>query len=148
MVSLIIGMARFWFAIRLAWRDPSFRFLAGLVVSLLLIGTWVFHQIEGWSYLDSFYFSAISLTTVGYGDFSPKTDAGKLLTVFYVFVGFGVLVAFLTIFANAIIQSVRESREKLHQKLTHDQEKNAASGAAATQPSPAEPPVDSDVNLP
>lgn len=73
MLSLTIGLARFWLAIRNAWRDPAFRLLATLTASLLLVGTWVFHQVEGWSYLDSFYFSAISLSTVGYGDFSPAS---------------------------------------------------------------------------
>lgn len=146
MVSLAIGLTRFWFAIRTAWRDPSFRLLVGLTVSLLLVGTWVFHQVEGWGYLDSFYFSAISLATVGYGDFAPKTAAGKLLTVFYVFAGFGLLAAMLTLFANALIQSVREAREKLHQQLTQAHEKKTPSAAA--QPDTAEPPVAQEEHLP
>ena len=145
MVSLMIGLTRFWLAIRTAWRDPSFRLLAGLTVSLLLVGTWVFHMVEGWSYLDSFYFSAISLATVGYGDFTPVTPAGKLLTVFYIFAGFGLLVALLTLFANALIQSVQDAREKLHLQLMQAHEKMAPGGAAAAQPDPAEPPkVDYD----
>lgn len=76
MVSLLIAFARFWAAIRMAWRDSSFRLVAGLTASLLVVGSWVFHQIDGWGYIDSFYFSAITLTTVGYGDFSPHTPAG------------------------------------------------------------------------
>lgn len=148
MVSLLIGLTRFWLAIRTAWRDPSFRLLAGLTVSLLLVGTWVFHQVEGWTYLDSFYFSAISLATVGYGDFAPTTPAGKLLTVFYVFAGFGLLAGMLTLFANALIQSVREAREKLHVQLVQAHEKMAPSGAAAAQPDIAEPPVAQQERLP
>jgi hypothetical protein len=138
MVSLLIALARFWLAIRMAWRDPSFRLLATLTLSLLVVGTWVFHRVEGWSYLDSFYFSAISLATVGYGDFTPTTAAGKLLTVFYVFAGFGLLVALLTLFANALIQSARESQEKLHGQLLHLHHK-AHGDAAAAQPDSAEP---------
>ena len=141
MVSLMIGLTRFWLAIRTAWRDPSFRLLAGLSVSLLLVGTWVFHRVEGWSYLDSFYFSAISLATVGYGDFTPVTAAGKLLTVFYIYAGFGLLVALLTLFANALIQSVQEGREKLRMQLAQAHEKLASGGAAAAHPDPAEPPA-------
>lgn len=139
MVSLLIALARFWLAIRTAWRDPSFRLLATLTLSLLVVGTWVFHRVEGWTYLDSFYFSAISLATVGYGDFTPATAAGKLLTVFYVFAGFGLLVALLTLFANALIQSARESQDKLHGRLVQAHQK-AHGGAAAAQPDPAEPP--------
>jgi hypothetical protein len=140
MVSLLIGLARFRLAIRTAWHDPSFRLLAGLVASLLVVGTWVFHKLEGWAYLDSFYFSAISLATVGYGDFAPKTPAGKLLTVFYVFCGIGLLVALLARFADALIQSEQENRERLHLRLMQAREKTA--------PGPVEPPVAQEEHLP
>lgn len=148
MVSLLIGLTRFWFAIRLAWRDPSFRLLAMLTMSLLVVGTWVFHRVEGWSYLDSFYFSAISLSTVGYGDFTPHTAAGKLLTVFYIFAGFGLLVALLTLFANALIQSVQDAREKLHHQLLEALEKGAPGGATTAQPHTTEPPAAPEEPLP
>ena len=38
----------------------------------LLIPAYLFTIIEGWTYLDSFYFTVISLTTVGFGDFAPR----------------------------------------------------------------------------
>lgn len=129
MVSLLIGLTRFWFAIRKAWSDPTFRLVATLSVSLLMVGMFLFHWIEGWSYLDSFYFSAISATTVGYGDFSPKTPAGKLLAVVYIFCGIGLLVTLVTRFADALIQSERENQERLHAHLKHASEKTAPGSA-------------------
>ena len=148
MVSLLVGLARFWAAIRKALRDPTFRLLATLTASLLLVGTLVFNRVEGWSYLDSFYFSAITLTTVGYGDFSPHTAAGKLLTVFYIFCGIGLLVALLSRFAEALIQSERENQERLHLHLVQAHEKIAPRGAGAVEPAPAEPPVAQEEHLP
>lgn len=126
MVSLLITLAQFWAAVRTAWRDPSFRSLAALTALLLLVGTLVFHEVEGWVYLDSFYFSAITLATVGYGDFSPRTSAGKLLTVFYIFMGFGLLVALLTRFAEALILSERESRERRRLRRAQARQKKAS----------------------
>jgi hypothetical protein len=146
--SLLIGLARFWSAIRKAWRDPTYRLLLSLTVSLLLVGTWVFHQVEGWSYLDSFYFSAISAATVGYGDFAPKTPAGKLLTVFFVFSGIGVLVALLTRFADALVQSAREDQERLHQHLKQAGEKMAHTGEGAAAASSVGPPSADETDLP
>jgi len=34
--------------------------------------------------LDTYYFSAITLTTVGHGDLAPSPAAGKLFNVFHI----------------------------------------------------------------
>jgi hypothetical protein len=53
------------------------------VAIIIVIGAMLFHWLEGWGWLDSFYFVVITLTTIGYGDFSPTTPATKLITIFY-----------------------------------------------------------------
>lgn len=42
---------------------------------------------EGWSRIDALYYSFITATTVGYGDFRPNTNRCKLLAVAIAFVG-------------------------------------------------------------
>lgn len=37
-------------------------------IFFLFLPSVVFYVIEDWSYLDSFYFSFITLTTIGFGD--------------------------------------------------------------------------------
>jgi Ion channel len=44
----------------------------------------------------------ITLTTIGYGDFAPETDAGKLFTAVYALVGVGILLAFVTTVATKV----------------------------------------------
>ena len=69
-----------------------------MAVASVVVGTGtVFYRfIEDLSWLDSLYFSVITLTTVGYGDFSPVTSTGKVFTMFYVLAGIGIFVALVT----------------------------------------------------
>ena len=107
---LVLVPLRFARALRRSLKDPEFRGLFALVVVTLLAGTLFYWQIEGWSLLDSFYFSSITLTTVGYGDFAPETAAGKLFTVFYLFTGIGLIVAFLNAVAHATVEQRSERK--------------------------------------
>ena len=72
-----------------------FSILISTVIITLLIGTLFYNFVEGWSILDSVYFSVITLTTVGYGDLVPVTDLGKIFTSFYVLLGIGIIFMFI-----------------------------------------------------
>ncbi len=100
MPALFLLFVRFFRAIYQGVKDPEFRSLLLLVGVVLGTGTWFYHAWEGWSWLDALYFSVITLTTVGYGDFSPKTDAGKVFTIFYLLVGLGILSSFIVLLAE------------------------------------------------
>jgi len=63
--------------------DPRTRPFFIYMVLNIVFGAVIYHWLEGWSWLDSFYFVVITLTTIGYGDFSPTTPLAKLITIFY-----------------------------------------------------------------
>jgi voltage-gated potassium channel len=107
---LILVPLRLARSVRRSLRDPEFRGLFVLVVVTLAAGTLFYWRIEDWSLLDAFYFSSITLTTVGYGDLAPATPAGKLFTVFYLFTGIGLIVAFLNAVARAAVEQREENR--------------------------------------
>jgi hypothetical protein len=67
-----------------------------LVALLLGLGTVYYSFAESWSYVDSFYFSTITLTTIGFGDLAPTTDASKMFTAFYALIGIGVMLYILS----------------------------------------------------
>jgi hypothetical protein len=85
--------------VRAIWtlrRDRQFVSLALLACIAIISGTGFYSLIEGLRFVDALYFSVVTLTTVGYGDFAPQTDIGKLFTAVYVLVGVGILLAFVT----------------------------------------------------
>jgi voltage-gated potassium channel len=82
------------------WRHPQFRSLVALAAVSLTSGTLFFSVVEGWSLVDAFYFSATTLTTVGFGEPAPTTAVGKLFTVFYIFVGIGIILTFVNAMAE------------------------------------------------
>lgn len=80
--------------------DPEMRVLFVLVAVILVIGATFYHLVEGWGWIDSLYFSVTTLATVGFGDFSPTTQAGRVFTIGYIFVGMGLLIAFVNALAH------------------------------------------------
>lgn len=88
-------------------KDPIYRNLLLTSTIILVIGTVVYHQLEGWSWLDSLYFSVITLTTIGFGDFAPETAGGKIFTMFYIVVGLGMILGFI----NAVYEHYRKQSD-------------------------------------
>ena len=97
-------------------KDDEYReliFTAGITIAL---GTFAFHHLEGWSYVDSLYFSVVTLTTVGFGDFSPSTTYGKLFAIVYIFIGIGIILNFINVafdhYTNKTKTIAKDKKEK------------------------------------
>ena len=96
--------------------DPGdvlvYRTLVFAVVIIIAIGTVFYHYIEGFPWVDAYYFCVVTLATVGYGDYVPRTTIGKIFTTFYIFVGVGIITTFITytIRRRAVI---RQSRRRI-----------------------------------
>jgi voltage-gated potassium channel len=69
------------------------------------LGTVVFHRIEGWSILDSLYVTAQTVTTVGFGDLTPRTVWGRAFATVFMMVGVGIVLYALTSAVHSIVQS-------------------------------------------
>lgn len=72
----------------------AFRVITAIVVAMVLLSTIFFHLVEKWSWLDSYYYTIVTIATVGYGDFTPKTDEGKIAATFLIIFGIGIFATF------------------------------------------------------
>lgn len=75
------------------------------VVGAIALGTVVFHLVEGWSILDSLYVTVQTVTTVGFGDLTPRTTLGRAFATFFMMVGVGIVLYSLTSVVQAIVHS-------------------------------------------
>lgn len=87
-----------------------FRYLAAAAIITLAVGTIVYHLVEHFSWLNAYYFSVITLTTVGYGDLTPHTAFGKLFTTFYVLIGVGIITTFITMMVRRRGSKLRDKK--------------------------------------
>jgi len=83
------------------------RFIKWLTALLLLFafGTAGYMVIEGWGFLDSFYMMVITITTVGFGEVHPLTDAGRVFTIILALLGVGTAFYILTSIVQATLDS-------------------------------------------
>jgi hypothetical protein len=113
MIALVITLVRLIRGVWTGLKDPEFRSLLFMVAILLVTGTLFYSSTEGWSKLDSLYFSLITLTTVGYGDLAPTAPVAKVFTMAYVVVGIGILLGFV----SKVASNVLAERQALRQRL-------------------------------
>ena len=111
--------------------------LAGIIAG----GTVFFRMVEGWSWLDSYFFTVVTLSTVGYGNLVPVTAAGKIGTTVFILTGLGVFAVAIQQFGTFAMRNREDHTEWLIARLGNDEEGAANADLpphhAANQPRPA-----------
>ncbi|CAD6257146.1 unnamed protein product [Miscanthus lutarioriparius] len=91
---------------------PSFRLVGVLLLAYLLAGTIAFYLAmdhmsgdrSGSRVVDALYFCVVTMTTVGYGDLVPASNAAKLLACAFVFAGVALVGTFLSKAADYLVE--------------------------------------------
>ncbi|TVY83020.1 Outward-rectifier potassium channel [Lachnellula suecica] len=64
------------------------------------------HRIQGLSYFESLYFCYVSLLTIGYGDFSPKSNAGKPFFVLWSLVAIPTMTILISDMSDTVVSAI------------------------------------------
>jgi voltage-gated potassium channel len=107
-------------------RDRN-RIMAALtsIAMLVLIGTVTTHYLESWSWVDSFYFTAMTVTTVGHGELYPSGDATKILQVLLAFAGVMIVVYSMSVVGSIFFRQTssspvaKEIAQRVHKMREH-----------------------------
>ena len=70
---------------------PTRRFLWGIAALAAIISAGVagYMLIEGWSFIDSIFMTVTTITTVGYDEVHPLSEAGRIFSIFLIIGGVG-----------------------------------------------------------
>jgi hypothetical protein len=88
-----------------------------LIAAIVAFGTFAMHSIQGWSYLDSFYFTSFIATGQGPpGNLQPDSDLGKVFASVLAFISVGtVITALLFLFGPFLGRVLKASEERLEE---------------------------------
>ena len=77
-----------------------------LLVSVVSIGIIGFMIIEGFSFIESFFMTIITVATVGFQEVHPLSDVGRIFTAFLIIFSFGIFAYAVTTFTRYIVDGI------------------------------------------
>ena len=75
-------------------------YIAASLVGVIILGTAGYTLLEGWSLVESFYMTMITVTTVGFNEVRELSTTGRMLTVALMILGVGTLFYGIAIIAE------------------------------------------------
>ena len=111
-MQLFANVTRLFRGLTSALREPEVQGVLTLALTLVAVAAMFYWLVEGWAFLDALYFSVVTIATVGYGDLTPQTIAGKIFTILYIFAGIGLFASAVATLARAILRAESSDRRR------------------------------------
>lgn len=95
----------------------SMAIATGTWLVLWLLGAYVFqtceHKYQDWTYFEAVYYAFVSLTTIGYGDPAPISNAGKSFFVFWSLLALPTTTVLISNAGDTVVKFVRDATLRL-----------------------------------
>lgn len=89
-------------------------FISKISIPIAIVFTWItlgmimFHTLEDWTWIQCFYYAVITLTTVGYGDFTPTTDLSRFFAAWYILIGVTIVLGALGYIGSSYLEKRKD----------------------------------------
>jgi voltage-gated potassium channel len=106
----------FFYELKLVIHSPFFILLTILGNGFIGLTSLVFYMLEKGTnprverYMDAMWWAFATATTTGYGDITPVTDAGKILSILLMLLGLALFSMYTALFAEIIINFKKGKR--------------------------------------
>lgn len=90
------------------------------VIVYYVVGCLCFNHFEGWNVLECCYYITVTVTTVGYGDYSPSSTGGKIFAIFYILYGLSVIFQIIAGLVISVASKLQKSTVEAVQAVMDD----------------------------
>ena len=84
-----------------------------VAILYILLGVTIYRQWEEWSYLEAFYFTFISLSTIGFGDIIPDHPKFFMASSFYILFGLALIAMVINVVMETVNSTIDYAKDKV-----------------------------------
>ncbi|XP_070212505.1 potassium channel subfamily K member 18-like isoform X2 [Littorina saxatilis] len=105
----------------------------GFIFAYIFLGAGMYRLWEDWTYLESFYFVFITVSTIGFGDVLPEHPNFFLLSCVYTFLGLSLVSMTINVIMEFLSKTIDRAKEKVDQAADKAREKAKAAKGKLTE---------------